>query len=128
MLDIFVLSALLIAVAALINHFRRRRPAAGRSDNNSTHQYHAVAIAKNATACPAAALLIGRRFLSREAPPLPVAGCSTYPCRCRYLHYADRRADDRRFPFGVRKSSEPGAGDVERRRSDRRKSAEFILT
>jgi hypothetical protein len=36
------------------------------------------------------------RFLSREAPLLPLAGCTAKYCRCRYVHYEDRRQRERR--------------------------------
>jgi hypothetical protein len=39
------------------------------------------------------------RFLSGEAPPLPLPGCTAPRCLCRYAHYEDRRARDRRVPL-----------------------------
>ena len=48
--------------------------------------------------CPAALQLEGKRFLSRDRPPLlPLKEC-TQPgsCPCRYAHHDDRRDDARR--------------------------------
>jgi hypothetical protein len=37
------------------------------------------------------------RFLSDEAPSLPLAGCKTpQSCRCVYVHFNDRRTEVRR--------------------------------
>ena len=40
-----------------------------------------------------------QRFLSDEAPGLPLPDCGAIDCRCRYVHHADRRgsARDRRL-------------------------------
>jgi hypothetical protein len=39
----------------------------------------------------------GQRFLSDEAPVLPLAGCETpQACRCIYEHFTDRRTVLRR--------------------------------
>ncbi len=41
-------------------------------------------------------MLQGQRFLSREAPPLPLKNCPNGNCECLYQHYDDRRATPRR--------------------------------
>ena len=129
MLDIVALAVLLVVLAALINYFRPLRRAHSKPCNSDAHRYHAVAIGKNTAACAASMQLVGKRFLSKEAPSLPVAGCDANTCRCRYVHYEDRRGgEDRRFPFGVRRSSEPNVADSERRRGDRRKTDGLVLT
>jgi hypothetical protein len=61
-----------------------------------TNPYHAVTIVPGATCCGAARNLRTQRFLSREAPPLPLAACTVSPCRCSYKHYDDRRTKPRR--------------------------------
>jgi hypothetical protein len=59
--------------------------------------YHAVAIVAGRSGCGAVQSLAGQRFLSRKAPSLPLPGCDAIECRCRYLHYDDRRSGvDRR--------------------------------
>jgi hypothetical protein len=87
-----------------INHARERRTGFGASD-----PFHAVSIVPAEAGCPAAESIKAQRFLSENAPGLPLADCSAVTCRCKYLHYADRRsgARDRRLgPVPVEKSDE----------------------
>jgi hypothetical protein len=58
--------------------------------------HHAVSIAPGPRCCAAAREQQGQRFLSREAPPLPLKGCTQPDCTCRYAHHEDRRAKPRR--------------------------------
>ena len=58
--------------------------------------YHAVTIAVGPRSCAGAKSLQERRFLSREAPKLPLANCDLLNCECRYIHHADRRRGPRR--------------------------------
>ena len=60
-------------------------------------RWHAVSVKPCPGACRAAALGRDQRWLSREAPQLPLPGC-TRPdtCRCTYQHHEDRRAGRRR--------------------------------
>lgn len=37
-----------------------------------------------------------KRYLSSEAPLLPLPGCTASYCQCRYVHYEDRRELNRR--------------------------------
>jgi hypothetical protein len=60
------------------------------------NRFHAVTIEPGARACAEAHALVGKRFLSREAPPLPLKGCGSSRCECRYGHYDDRRKGGRR--------------------------------
>lgn len=58
--------------------------------------HHAVSVAPGPRCCTAAREIKGKRFLSREAPPLPLKGCDSSNCACRYVHYGDRRSGPRR--------------------------------
>ena len=58
--------------------------------------FHAVTIATGPRACAAARQLRDQRFLSRDAPPLPLKACDCKDCSCRYEHYDDRRKSGRR--------------------------------
>ncbi len=52
---------------------------------------------KPACACLAVQSMEGHRFLSDEAPVLPLASCETpQACRCVYEHFTDRRTVLRR--------------------------------
>jgi hypothetical protein len=53
--------------------------------------YHCVGIHHLDGACAAVERLSGRRFLSKDAPSLPLLTCDAAECRCRYMHFDDRR-------------------------------------
>lgn len=60
-------------------------------------RWHAVSIVARGAACEQAMALRDRRFLSKEAPRLPLPGCPFGDrCKCRYRHHADRRVGPRR--------------------------------
>ena len=59
--------------------------------------YHAVAIRCGKTPCQAAQDNQSERYLSAEAPLLPLDQCDRPDqCECRYQHYEDRRGRPRR--------------------------------
>ncbi len=60
-------------------------------------RWHAVSVKPSARACNAAVSGKNRRWLSKEAPMLPLPGC-TQPdrCTCTYQHHDDRRTGGRR--------------------------------
>jgi hypothetical protein len=61
--------------------------------------YHAVSIKPGLKCCQAARQFGNHRFLSAKAPRLPLPGCDSAQCTCRYTHFADRRTGlDRREP------------------------------
>jgi hypothetical protein len=69
--------------------------------------------------------LAGRRFLSHEAPRLPLPECSAgTACPCGYKHYADRRGPPRRAEelTGIRRQT---PGSPERRHDHGRRSSDF---
>jgi hypothetical protein len=61
-----------------------------------TQPFHAVSIQPGIHCCHQARALQGQRFLSREAPPLPLKNCNCVSCTCHYEHHDDRRARPRR--------------------------------
>lgn len=61
-----------------------------------TQTFHAVTIQAGRNCCHEARALQGHRFLSREAPSLPLKNCSIDDCTCRYQHHDDRRTGPRR--------------------------------
>jgi hypothetical protein len=72
--------------------------------------WHAVSIVARANACAAALQWRGIRFLSREAPRLPLSTCSCGPdCGCVYRHHDDRREGPRRADesSGIRRGIPP---------------------
>ncbi|MGH9644070.1 MAG: hypothetical protein ACRD3Q_16810 [Terriglobales bacterium] len=96
-----------------------RRFAAGARHYHLTNPYHSVSVIPAADACEAARDLRGRRFLSHEAPQLPLRDCPHKGCRCHYKHHDDRRKKRRRTTDRF-ESSRPWSG-VERRRSHGRR-------
>jgi len=63
--------------------------------------YYAVSLKFSTTACQAAIDMNGRRFLSGAAPKIPLRGCDSIECKCRFVHHEDRRSEeDRRSVYG----------------------------
>lgn len=74
-----------------------RRSGKPMEQRRVVNPYHAVAIVPALGCCKAATELKGRRFLSAEAPKIPLAACDAATCKCRFNHYDDRRDErDRR--------------------------------
>jgi hypothetical protein len=59
--------------------------------------HHAVSVVPGSRCCEPARQLRGKRFLSREAPQLPLQDCGRADCACRYEHHQDRRSGPRRL-------------------------------
>jgi hypothetical protein len=60
-------------------------------------RWHAVCVDAKPLSCAEAHAIRKRRFLSKEAPALPLEGCSNRSgCPCTYKHHEDRRGTPRR--------------------------------
>ena len=118
-------SILLIGIAGclawlLLRLFPGRARASGVSGTpHRAHPYHAVSIHTGSAACLQAKALKRKRFLSSEAPQLPLAGCTSGKCHCVYQHHPDRRAGngDRRAIGSTTRGMFGSDGDGERRLS-----------
>ena len=86
--------------------------APSRKAKKVDRRWHAVAIVATARSCEAARACKERRFLSADAPALPLEGCDAARCDCRYGHFDDRRR-------GPRRSEEKG-GTPKAMKEDRR--------
>ena len=65
-------------------------------------EFSAVSIQIGPHACSAANYLRDKKFLSSQAPALPLSKCDISDCRCKYSHHKDRRSeDDRRYPSAI---------------------------
>jgi hypothetical protein len=87
--------------------------------------WHSVSIVTTPASCHTARALRGVRFLSAEAPRLPLPTCSAdRMCPCAYKHHDDRRGKPRRTDelTGFRR---PIAGSAERRQQRGRRSTDF---
>lgn len=120
---------LVLSIVGLLVWMRRdtadstAKSSARAGDNTA---FHAVAIKYSDKACDAAKAMTGRRFLSNAAPRLPLPECDLLECRCRFVHYKDRRTDrDRRSPFATSSASgTTGTSEQNRRENaDRRSDA-----
>jgi hypothetical protein len=86
-------------------------------------QWHAVTIVAKSSSCEAARATRNKRYLSAEAPRLPLAECSKpEACSCSYKHHADRRAETRRADDDGALSRGTGVRPERRTQPDRRKS------
>ena len=65
--------------------------------------FQAISIFKGARSCEMARKFSEHRFLAREAPQLPLTGCTmSQSCECRYIRHKDRRGEPRRLvDFGI---------------------------
>jgi hypothetical protein len=69
----------------------------GVSPVHRSTPWHAVSVVAGPSCCDAARDLPPIRYLSREAPRLPLPDCkSPASCSCSYKHYVDRRGQPRR--------------------------------
>jgi hypothetical protein len=60
-------------------------------------RWRAVSILATESSCEAARALRAVRFLSADAPRLPLLDCTCYAsCPCAYKHHGDRRSYTRR--------------------------------
>jgi hypothetical protein len=103
---------------------KKSAPSAKPKRSKSTGDFRAVEIAPSATCCAAAMHARGRPYLLRDAPRLPLYGC-TMPtkCSCKFLKNADRRESDRRL-FGAAETNRWFVGLESRKRGGRRSAEE----
>jgi hypothetical protein len=89
-----------------------------------SNPYHAVSISTpglDNNPCRAAMACAGKRYLSSDAPRLPLPACDARTCKCRYEHHEDRRNAARRASDVVGQHSlRTWNGKEQRGRSGRR--------
>jgi len=76
--------------------FGAKKASAPQRTPAPTNPYHAVSVLPGNCACAAAYRFSGQRFLSRQAPRLPLPSCDASTCGCRFKHHKDRRSGPRR--------------------------------
>jgi hypothetical protein len=116
--------AAVIAIALWWRHAKKRqrpRTLGARDTKHTSDKYHCVELRYRSDACDAVKLIGAKRFLSGEAPEVPVPGCNAAKCACRYVHHEDRRQGDRRSPVAYQPPA--SAGGERRIKRDRRRSA-----
>ncbi len=132
MTRVFVAILFVLVVVYLIQK-RKAKPEAAETSREDTQRqlaqkstpFHAVCIEPGPHSCAAAEELRGQRFLSADAPLLPLKNCTSSNCECRFVHFSDRRGrKDRRseLPRGVGTGAtgefEVDRRDLKDRRSD----------
>jgi hypothetical protein len=81
---------------------RARATAAPQAPTKAGGRFGGVEIRTRNGACDAARELVGKRFLAKNAPPLPLPSCAAARCACSFTKLADRRTDGRRWqPAGM---------------------------
>ena len=128
--SIFIL--VFIAAIAVLLYVLRRRQATHKAmekearlkESKERNRYHCVEIRPRGKACEQAKRHAGVRYLSSEAPRLPLEGCNVAQCACRYVHFSDRRVDERRQSYGLSNIiTASTGGEDSRSKTDRRKDS-----
>ena len=89
-------------LARLLARFKST-PRHQASTGTPLRPFQGIAIFRGVPCCELARKFGEHRFLAKDAPQLPLRGC-TMPqqCTCRYLKYKDRRTESRRLvDFGL---------------------------
>ena len=72
-------------------------PTAKHEPSKTGGDFRAVTLVPGSKRCMAAKADPGKRYLSREAPRLPLVGCTmSAACTCKFQKHADVRDGDRR--------------------------------
>jgi hypothetical protein len=102
--------------------------ASSRQPAADPKRWHAVSIMSAGECCEAARGLLKGRYLSAEAPRLPLAYCSDpTACRCAYRHHTDRRGPPRRREDLIGLKAGAFNGQERRDKPDRRKADEPLF-
>jgi hypothetical protein len=89
---------------------------------NNGCDYRAVSLAPSLECCTATKGVASKRYLWREAPRLPLAGCAMGSnCTCKFIKHTDRRDGDRRL-LGCTSTNQWFTGSERRKRRPRRVS------
>jgi hypothetical protein len=120
-----VLSIALLLLLAILFRLRLARAVSQderhwdrRASLGANHPFHAVSIGPAPGSCAVAQSMRSQRYLSEEAPSLPLVNCTASQCQCRYMHYPDRRSVTRDRRLGpVEESDESEFWSLRNRRS-----------
>jgi len=103
----------------------KKSSSANESTATGSKAFTAVTVVPCPGACEAVLGFGEHRFLTAEAPILPLSDCGLSSCTCKYVYYDDRRdvSEERRQPYSIRTDLHSTTGEKEKRqRAGRRKS------
>jgi hypothetical protein len=97
--------------------------------DHAQHPYHCVVFKCPLGNCPGIAPLKGRLYLVGDGHELPVPECTSTRCRCRYVHYPDRRRreEDRRSSFGLEQEMYRYSHERDRRLAPGRRKGDWLV-
>lgn len=106
----------------------KKKAASSEATSTASKSFTAVTLAPGPDACEAVLSFGRKRFLSGDAPILPLTDCGSSSCTCKYVHYEDRRdvSEDRRQPFSMRTDLHGSAGEEERRQRAGRRGPDKV--
>jgi hypothetical protein len=117
---------MLKAIKALLSspsrgdHTKKRATKAISQSATTAKDYRAVSIVPGIKCCSVAKDVVGKPYLVREAPRLPLMNCtSPANCSCKFKKASDRRDGDRRL-LGEADTGRWFAGNENRKRTGRR--------
>ena len=119
LLGSIIFLALIAGLFYFIRHKSNRRSLHKSHRSHKHSSFHCVETHHHANCCKAVKALHGKRFLSSEAPTLPVEGCTQAHCECDYIHHEDRRVEVRRTDMGIQHDMYGQNGEVEHRNKTR---------
>jgi hypothetical protein len=104
-------------LGGLMARLRRKEPL---EISGPLRPFQAISIYRGLICCELARRFSEHRFLARDAPSLPLGGCTMRKtCQCKYIKHKDRRSEPRRLiDFGL--AARIFDGSERRARSGRR--------
>ncbi len=89
--------------------------------------YQAVSVMSSRVACTAVGRIKDQRFLTADAPLLPLPDCSVKECNCKYAHHPDRRdkSNDRRTHYSLGTKLYAQGDRPDRRANPGRRSSDY---
>lgn len=118
------IALLLVIFVGLVRQGREARAVATTRERG--RDYHAVEIRSTERPCNASRMLLGTRYLSSEAPRIPLPGCDRTVCSCKYVHFKDRRAQQRRDTY-LHEAYADGERRLERRKRVGRRTVDRLM-
>lgn len=75
---------------------KHNKTSASKPSSQSSNRYRCVEMLPCLNACAAVKSYKHVKILLDKAPALPLSGCDSKKCECKFIRHNDRRSDDRR--------------------------------